>query len=105
MIGMTSKELFDSLAIKCQLLFEGKEHLHLAQGQEALGSGGGWGTRKFGGLSEDLHPSRPQLITPESAAVQELLPLSLAGLSQKLRASKALQKHPGRNASPILKGL
>jgi hypothetical protein len=28
MIGMTSKELFDSLAIDCQLLFNGKEHLH-----------------------------------------------------------------------------
>jgi hypothetical protein len=28
MIGMTTKELFDSLAIECQLLFDGKEHLH-----------------------------------------------------------------------------
>ena len=28
MIRMTSEELFDSLAIECQLLFDGKEHLH-----------------------------------------------------------------------------
>ena len=28
MIGMTSKELFDSLAIERQLLFDGKKHLH-----------------------------------------------------------------------------
>ena len=28
MIGMTGKELFDSLPIDCQLLFNDKEHLH-----------------------------------------------------------------------------
>ena len=28
MIGMTSEELFNSLAINCQLLFNDKEHLH-----------------------------------------------------------------------------
>jgi hypothetical protein len=28
MIGMTSKELFDSLAIESQLFFDCKEHLH-----------------------------------------------------------------------------
>jgi len=52
-----------------------------------------------------LHAARPLVATPEPASVQELLPLSLAGLGQQLGARKTLQKHPGRDRSPILKGL
>jgi hypothetical protein len=80
MIGMRSKKLLDALPIDAKLLFERKKHLHQTQSQEALGFDSGCGTSKFGGSSKDLHASRPLVAAPEPPAVQEVLPLSLAGL-------------------------
>src|SRR5262249_39372790 len=105
MIGMRSEKLLDAPPVEPKLLFDRKKHLYLTQGQEALGFDSGCGASKFGGPSKDLHASRPLVATPEPAAVQEVLPLSLAGLSQGLGSRKTLQKHPGRDTRPILKGL
>jgi hypothetical protein len=90
MIGMRSEKLLDVPPIEAQLLFDRKKHLYQTQGQEALGFDSGCGARKFGSASEDLHASRPLVATPQPAAVQEVLPLSLAGLSQRLGSRKAL---------------
>src|SRR5262245_9516864 len=82
MIGMRSEKLLDAPPVEPKLLFDRKKHLYLTQGQEALGFDSGCGASKFAGPSKDLHASRPLVATPEPAAVQEVLPLSLAGLSQ-----------------------
>jgi len=75
---MTSKELSISLAIKCQCFYAAKRIMHSAKAKRLwLCAVCGGGTRKSVALSEGSPSSRPQLI-PESAAVQELLPLSLA---------------------------
>src|SRR6516225_6286509 len=41
-----------------------------------------WATGKFTGVGKDLHAARPLVAAPKSAAVEEFLPLALAGLSQ-----------------------
>src|SRR5215468_999042 len=90
MIGMRSEKFLDTPAIEAQLLLERKKHLYQTQGQEALGLHTGCGASKFGSASKDLHASRPLVATPEPSAVQKVLPLSLAGLSQRLGSRKAL---------------
>src|SRR5262245_12598443 len=106
MIRMTSEELFDSLAIDCQLLFNDKEHLRRLRANRLLALVlGALASTQLGCMSEDLHAAGALVAAPEPAAVQELLPLSLAGLGQQLGAGKTLEKHPGRDRSPILKGL
>ena len=90
MIGMRSEKLLDTSPIEAQALFDRKKHLYQAQSQEALGFGSGWAASKFGGVSEDLHASRSLVSAPKPATVQEVLPLSLAGLSQCLGSRKAL---------------
>src|SRR6516164_3018218 len=104
MIGMTSKKLFDSLAIEFQLLLNCKEHLYQAQGQQALCFDRWLTASQFGGMGEDLHASRPLVATPQPPAVKKLLPLAPASLSQRVGSGETLQKHPSRHRSPILEG-
>src|SRR5262245_58636932 len=105
MIGMKSEKLLDAPSIEAKLLLDRKKHLYQTQSQEALGFHNWCGASKFGRVSEDLHPSRPLVATPEPTAVQEVLPLALAGLHQRLGSRRALQKHPGRDTGSILKSL
>jgi len=90
MIGMRSEKLLDAPSIEAKLVLERKKHLYQTQSQEALGFHSRCAASKLGGASEDLHASRPLVATPKPAAVQKVLPFSLAGLSQRLGSRKAL---------------
>ena len=66
MIGMTGKELFDSLTVHSQLFIHRKEHLYQAQSQQTFSVGGGLSTGKFASVSEDLHTPGALITAPKA---------------------------------------
>ena len=101
---MTPEKLLDALAVEAELLFDCKEHLHQAEGQQAFSVGCGRAAAEVGGMGEEFQSARPALGAPEVSGVQKFLPLALAGLFQHLRRREALHKHPRTDLTPVLKG-
>ena len=73
MVGMTPEEFLDALTVEAELLFDGKEHLHQAEGQQAFSVSRGRAATEVGGMGEELQPARAAFRAPEVSSVQKLI--------------------------------
>ena len=69
---MAPEEFLDALTVEAELFFDGKEHLHQAEGQQAFSVGGGRAATEVGGVGEELHPARAALGVPQVPAVENI---------------------------------
>jgi hypothetical protein len=91
-------------AVQSKLFSNRKKHFHYTEGQHAFGVGGGFTAAELGGVGEEFYSSWAAFSAPKPTAMQELFPLTLTGLFQKLRCGEALQKQPGRGGTPVFEG-
>jgi hypothetical protein len=87
---MRLEKFLDPFAVFRKLILQSKKHFNQAQGEHAFGINGRFTATELGGLCEEFHSSWTAFVTPKLAAMQELFPLTLACLLQKLGCWEAL---------------